>query len=259
MNFKSMTFKTKLAEQDLRLTAHVCTIPSATVTQALASGGSDAVIIDMEHGAIDYAAAHAMIAATAGTSCAPLVRVTENDSAQVKRVLDLGAEGVVFPMIGNKSDAERAVASLRYPPHGTRGFGPFLAHSRWGTSLLEYREAVDDKIVCCFLVETREAIDNIEEICAVPGIDAIIPAQFDLSTDLGISGQFDHPDFQKAISKVENAANAAQIPLGNVGLAKSQADALFAKGYRIIAGFDILWLKAAAVETQSWTKSNMAT
>lgn len=254
MNSSPMTFKRKLANQDLRLTAHVCTIPSAIVTQAIASAGSDAVIIDMEHGAIDYSSAHAMIAATAGTSCAPLVRVTENDAAQVKRTLDLGAEGIVFPMIRSASDAKRAVASLRYPPNGTRGFGPFLAHSRWDTSLLDYREAVDDQIVCCLLVETRDAIDNIEEICAVPGIDAIIPAQFDLSTDLGISGQFDHPDFQTAIAKVERAAKAANIPLGNVGLAKPQADALFAKGYRIIVGFDILWLKAIAAETQSWTK-----
>ena len=119
---------------------------------------------------------------------------------------------------------------------------------------MDYREAVDGQLICCLLVETRDAIDNIEAICAVEGIDAIIPAQFDLSTDLGISGEFDHPDFQDAIAKVEAAADAAGIPLGNVGLAKPQADALFAKGYRIIAGFDILWLKGMAAETQSWTR-----
>ncbi|WP_181824639.1 HpcH/HpaI aldolase/citrate lyase family protein [Phaeobacter gallaeciensis] len=249
-----MTFKEKLSNPTIRLTAHVCTIPSAAVTQAMAAARSDAVIIDMEHGAIDYATAHAMIAATAGTSCAPLVRVTENDSAQVKRVLDLGAEGIVFPLIRTAEDAEQAVASLRYPPNGTRGFGPFLAHSRWGTSLMEYRESVDGHLVCFLLVETRDAVENIEAICAVPGIDAIIPAQFDLSTDLGVSGQFDHPDFLAAVAKVEDAASSAGIPLGNVGLAKPQADGLLAKGYRIIAGFDILWLKAMAAETQSWIR-----
>ncbi|GAA6191990.1 aldolase/citrate lyase family protein [Phaeobacter sp. NW0010-22] len=254
MQPQSMTFKEKLSNPTIRLTAHVCTIPSAAVTQAMAAARSDAVIIDMEHGAIDYATAHAMIAATAGTSCAPLVRVTENESAQVKRVLDLGAEGIVFPLIRTAKDAEQAVASLRYPPNGTRGFGPFLAHSRWGTSLMEYRESVDGHLVCCLLVETRDAVENIEAICAVPGIDAIIPAQFDLSTDLGVSGQFDHPDFLAAVAKVEDAANSAGIPLGNVGLAKPQADALLAKGYRIIAGFDILWLKAMAAETQSWIR-----
>ncbi len=253
MQSRKMTLKDKISDPTKRLTAHVCTIPSAAVTQAMAAAGSDAVIIDMEHGAIDYATAHAMIAATAGTACAPLVRVTENDRSQVKRVLDLGAEGIVFPLIRTVEDAEKAVGSLRYPPNGTRGFGPFLAHSRWGTSLMDYRETVDGHMVCCLLVETRDAIENIEAICEVPGIDAIIPAQFDLSTDLGVSGQFDHPDFLSAIAKVEKAANSAGIPLGNVGLAKPQAEALFAKGYRIIAGFDILWLKAMAAETQSWT------
>lgn len=253
MTSSPMTFKDRLADPSARLTAHVCTIPSATVTQALAAAGSDAVIIDMEHGAVDYGSAHAMIAATAGTSCAPLVRVAENDPAQVKRILDLGAEGIVFPLIRTAEDAAKAVASLRYPPNGNRGFGPFIAHSRWGTSLMDYRETVDGKLVCCLLVETRDAIENIEAICAVPGIDLVIPAQFDLSTDLGISGQFNHPDFQAALARVEHAANAAGLPLGNVAMAKPQADALFAKGYRVIAGFDMLWLKAAAAETQSWT------
>jgi len=253
MNTQPMTFKERLSDPSERMTAHVCTIPSATVTQAMAASGSDAVIIDMEHGAVDYASAHAMIAATSGFACAPLVRVAENDPAQVKRALDLGAEGIVFPLIRTAEDAEMAVASLRYPPAGTRGFGPFIAHSRWGTSLLDHRETVDGKLVCCLLIETRDAIENIAAICAVPGVDLIVPAQFDLSTDLGVSGQFDHPAFQDALAKVELAANAANIPLGGVALARPQADALFAKEYRVIAGFDLLWLKAVAAETQSWT------
>jgi 4-hydroxy-2-oxoheptanedioate aldolase len=224
------------------------------VTQALAAAGADAVIIDFEHGALDYASGHALIAATAGTDCAPLVRVAENVPAKVKRVLDLGAEGVVFPLIRTAEDAERAVASLHYPPNGMRGFGPFMAHARWGTPLLEYREAVDDKIVCCLLIETRDAVDNIEAICAVPGIDLIVPATFDLSTDLGVSGQFDHPDLQAALATVEAAAKAAGIPLGAVGLSEAQAKGLFERGYRVICGFDLLWLQAKAAEAQSWTR-----
>lgn len=249
-----MTFKAKLAESARRLTAHVCTIPSATVPQAIAAAGSDAVIIDLEHGAVDHGSAHAMIAATAGTECAPLVRVAKNDPADVKRVLDLGAEGIVFPLIRTAEDAARAVASLRYPPEGVRGFGPFIAQSRWGTDLMSYRDAVQPDLVCCLLVETRDAVDNIEAICAVPGIDLLVPAQFDLSTDLGVSGKFDHPVFQEAITKVEAAAKAARIPLGNAALNQPQAEALFARGYRVIAGFDILWVRQMAAEAQSWTK-----
>ena len=247
-----MTFKKRLSDSTDRLSAHIVNIPSATVTQAMAAAGADAVIVDFEHGAIDHASAHAMIAATAGTQCAPLVRVAENDAAQVKRVLDLGAEGVVFPLIRTPEDAQRAVASLHYPPNGNRGFGPFMAQSRWGTPLLEYREAVDDKIVCCLLIETRDAVENIDAICAVPGIDLIIPATFDLSTDLGVSGQFDHPDLQAALAKVEAASNAANIPLGAVCLAETQAQALIAKGYRVFCGFDLIWMQAKTAEVQGW-------
>ena len=135
--------KARLNNGSERLTAHVCTIPSATVTQAMAAAGADAVIIDMEHGAVDHASAHAMIAATQGTKCAPIVRVAENDPVQVKRMLDLGAQGICFPMIRTVEDATRAVASLRYPPYGNRGFGPFIAHSAAGVSLLDYKDAVD--------------------------------------------------------------------------------------------------------------------
>ena len=248
-------FKRKLQETDARLTAHICTIPSATVTQAMAAAGADAVIIDLEHGAVDYASAHAMIAATAGTPCSPLVRVAQNAPTDVKRVLDLGAEGIVFPMIRTAEDAERAVASLRYPPHGNRGFGPFIAHSRAQVPFLDYLPTVADNLACCLLAETREAVENIEKICAVPGVDVIIPAQFDLSVDLGVPGQFDAPEFVAAVERIEAAAKAAGIPLGNAALDQAQAEALFARGYRVIAGFDILWLKSAAAQNQAWTRS----
>ena len=99
-----MTLKSRLRETRDLLTMQLCTIPSAVVTQALAAAGSDCVVVDLEHGAIDHACAHAMIAATAGTSCAPLVRVTANEPTHVKRALDLGAEGIMFPLIDSVLD-----------------------------------------------------------------------------------------------------------------------------------------------------------
>ena len=247
-----MSLKEKLANPDLRLSMHVCTIPSPIVVQAMLAGGADGVIIDLEHGAIDYASAHAMIAATARSDCAPLVRIAAIEEWQVKRVLDLGAEGIVFPLVRTAADAERAVRSLRYPPDGTRGFGPFIAHNHEEVSLPEYRPKTDGSRVAVLLVETREAVENIEEICAVPGIDLLIPAAFDLSTDYGVSGQFDHPDVVAAMHKVETAAKAAGLPLGNAVLTKDQAEGLFARGYRVIAGFDAVWMRGRAAEMQGW-------
>jgi 4-hydroxy-2-oxoheptanedioate aldolase len=245
--------KEKLADPKARSAICLCTIPSPVVTQALAAAGLDAVIVDLEHGAIGIPEAHAMIAATAGTDCAPMVRVPAIDPVIVKRMLDMGAEGIVYPLIRTAEDARLAVAAMRYPPEGMRGFGPFIAQSRWGTDLMSYPAAKSPDLICCLTIETAEAVANIDEICAVPGIDAIVPAPFDLSTDLGLMGQFDHPEFRAATARVEAAALAAGIPLVNLARNADEAQALFARGYRAIAGFDILWLIGQARAVKSWT------
>jgi 4-hydroxy-2-oxoheptanedioate aldolase len=248
------SLKQKLQNTDKQLSGVVCTIPSATVTQAVAASGADMVIIDLEHGAVDYGSAHAMIAATQGSDCAPLVRIAENSDAQVKRVLDLGAEGIVFPLIRNAADAEGAVSSMRYPPRGTRGFGPFIAQSRWQSTLPNYQADIEEGLVCCLLIETVDAVKNIDAICAVEGIDMLVLATFDLSTSLGVSGQFDHPDFTAAVARVENSVATAGIPLGGNALTKEQVDPLFARGYRMVAGFDLLWIRAKTAEQASWCR-----
>jgi len=248
----TMTFKDRLRQTGDRMTMHVCTIPSATVTQALAAAGADAVIVDLEHGATGYTEAQAMIAATAGTRCAPTVRVARLEDADVKRALDIGAEGIVFPLVGTAEQAEWAVRSLRYPPEGTRSFGPFVAHSRYGQDMMSYARTFADRALTIILAETVEAVENIEKIVKVPGIDLIIPAQFDLTTSMGIPGQFDHPDYVAALTRIEDAVRAAGIPLGGVALDAGQAQAAFGRGYRVIAGFDLLWLKARAAQAQEW-------
>lgn len=250
----SMTMKAKLAEQGRRLNGHVCVIPSAVVTQAVAAAGADYVIIDQEHAPIGFETLHAMIAATAGTECAPLVRVPEIAEAAVKRALDAGAEGICFPLIRTVADAERCVAAMRYPPAGRRGWGPFVAHSRWGASLFDYAANLARDLVCMLLIETADALQNIEAICRVEGIDCMILASFDLSTELGVSGQFDHPKFQDAVARIEAAAFSAGIPLGASGLTKELTEVAMGRGYRLIGGFDVLWLKSSIQQSIAWTR-----
>jgi len=115
-------------------------IPSAVATQVMAAAGADFVVIDREHGPIGRETLHAMVAATAGTDCAPLVRVPGIDEGEVKAALDAGAEGIVFPSVRTPADAERCVALVTYPPAGRRGWGPFVAHARHGTTLAGYAE-----------------------------------------------------------------------------------------------------------------------
>ena len=253
-----MTLKAKLQDPVTLLNWHVCVIPSAVVTQAVAAAGADCVIIDQEHGPIGFETLHAMIAATQGTSCAPVVRIPEIGEAHVKRALDAGAEGICFPLIRTAADAERCVASMRYAPSGTRGWGPFVAHSRWGTSLFDYVHGPGQDTVCMLLIETVEAVENIDEICAVPGIDCLVLAPFDFSTALGISGQLSHPKMQAATARIEAAVLKAGIPLGGAAFTKEATEALLAKGYRLLGGFDVLWLKNAISASRSWlsTKQN---
>ncbi|HUC19765.1 MAG TPA: aldolase/citrate lyase family protein [Acetobacteraceae bacterium] len=247
-----MSLKDKLADIKCLLNAHVCVIPSAVVTQAVAAAGADCVVIDQEHGPIGFETLHAMIAATQGTSCAPLVRIPEVNEAHVKRALDAGAEGICFPLIRTEADARRCVASLRYPPAGKRGWGPFVAHSRWGTPLSDYASGPGQETVCMILLETADAVENIDAICAVQGIDCVIVASFDLSTELGVSGQFDHPKMLAAVGRIEAAAAKSNIPLGGIAFTKDATEALIAKGYRLLCGFDVLWLKGAIAQSRSW-------
>ncbi len=125
-----MFLKERLAREGDVLNGVLGTIPSAVAAQAVAAAGADFLLVDREHAPIGREALHAMIAATAGTACGPLVRVPAIDEAEVKLALDAGAEGISFPMVRSAADVERCVALLRYPPDGTRGWGPFVAHSR---------------------------------------------------------------------------------------------------------------------------------
>ena len=228
-------------------------IPSAVATQALAAAGADVVWIDQEHGPIGPENLHAMVASTAGTPCSPWVRVPGCDEAAVKTALDAGAEGIVFPLVTTAESAAECVALTRYPPRGRRGWGPFVAHSRWGVELFDYLGQQGGETVCTILIETRSAIDNIEEICKVEGIDGLVIAPFDLSTDLGVSGRLDAPELVAAINHAERVILEAGVPLGGAAFTKEQTGALVEKGYRLIGHhFDVLILKQFVRQTAEW-------
>ncbi|MEO0913662.1 MAG: aldolase/citrate lyase family protein [Pseudomonadota bacterium] len=247
-----MKLKAKLAEPGRLLNWQVCVIPSAVSVQAIAAAGADIVIIDQEHGAIGPESLHGMIAATQGTGCAPLVRIPEISEAHVKWALDAGAEGICFPLLRSAEDARRCVAAMRYPPEGVRGFGPFVAQSRWGTDLMGYAKGVARDVVCLILIETREALEAIEEIVAVEGVDAVVIASFDLSTDLGVMGEMEHPVMRSAVARIEAAVLGAGLPLGAIALTEKATRDLRARGYRLLGGFDLLWLKGAVQRSVGW-------
>jgi len=228
-------------------------IPSAVVTQALASAGADTIVIDQEHAPVGPENLHAMIASTAGTNCLPFVRVTKRDEAMVKLALDFGAAGIVFPLTNTAEEAAECVAMTRYPPHGRRGFGPFVGHSRWGQTFEDSLTHLSNTARCNLLIETKAAIQNIDAICAVPGISALVLAGLDLSVDLGCPGRFDAPEFLAAVDRFERATTAAKVPRSTIALTREQVKSAAARGYSgVMLGFDILMLKNAAATAISW-------
>jgi 4-hydroxy-2-oxoheptanedioate aldolase len=224
-------------------------MPSVHVAQVLAAVGFDWLFFDMEHGPIGIESVHAMITATSGTACAPIVRVPWNVPWLAKPVLDAGAMGIIFPMIRSAADAEAAVRAIRYPPAGERGFGPFYAPARFGLTMQTYADPADCEILCILLIEHRDAIDDIDAILTVPGIDACLIAPFDLAMSYGYRDGPAHEEVQAAIGRAERAIAASPVHLGGLALTGDIANAMIGRGYRLIlTGFDTMLLQRAASE-----------
>lgn len=217
----------------------IATIPSVQTVQILAASGLDFIIIDMEHGPIGPAEAHAMIAATAGTLLVPLVRVAATTAWHAKVPLDLGVLGVCFPLISTRLDAEAAVRAVRYPPRGERAWGPFYAPPRWGHSPRDYQDRADDEVLAIATIEHIDALATISEVVDVPGLDLAFIGVGDLATSMGHHGRVDHPDVQSAARRFEEAIRNSPVVLGGVAPQPAQANAMIARGYKaLVVGFD---------------------
>jgi 4-hydroxy-2-oxoheptanedioate aldolase len=222
-------------------------MPSVHTAQVLAHAGFDWLFLDMEHGPMGIESVHAMIAATQGTAASPIVRIPWNHHWLAKPVLDAGALGIIFPMIRGRADAEAAVRAVRYPPAGERGFGPFYAPLRFGVAMGEYPDPADREILCILLIEHRDAIDDIDDIVTVPGVDICFIAPFDLAMSYGYRDGADHDEVREAITRAENAILASPIHLGGLALETEKANDMIARGYRVIlTGFDTLLLERGA-------------
>src|SRR5918998_3967904 len=192
--------KSKLAAGEC-VTCFMVTVPSVAMAQVLASSGVDCLIVDMEHGPIDVATAHAMVAATRGTGAAPVVRVPWAEPWFAKPVLDAGAMGINFPTVSTAALARETVRAVRYPPLGARGYAPSYAPVRWGLPPADYLRVANDEILNIVTIEEPEAIRRLDEILAVPGIDVVVIASFDLSMSMGVPGRFDDPELVRLVAE----------------------------------------------------------
>lgn len=206
--------------------------------------GFDWLWLDMEHGNIGRETLHLMIQAMDATDCIPIVRPSWNDPVQVKIALDMGALGITFPMVNTKEEVIKAVRSCRYGPWGIRGVSPRKA-SDYFFKLQEYIETADEEIMVIPQIETITAVNNIDEILSVEGIDAIVIGDWDLSSSMGYlnllgTPEYPHPKVREAIQKVRDKCRSAGIPVVMFATNAEEANKLIDQGHTLIClGGDI--------------------
>jgi len=190
------------------------TVGHPEVAAALATAGYDFFWFEMEHSPITLENLRDMILATRGLPTVPITRVPFNEPWMPKRVLDLGSLGVIFPFTSTRELAEQAVKACKYPPEGVRGFGPGLALSRWNLDGASYIRYANQNVLVVVIIEQKEAVEHIEEIASVPGVDVLFIGANDLSFSLGVGGKVNEPIVQEAIAKVLEAGKRHNIPVG---------------------------------------------
>lgn len=176
-------------------------IDSSFTAETMARAGFDWVCVDMQHGMIDYHDVKLMLPAISTTETIPFVRVPWNEPYEIMKALDAGAYGVVVPLVNNRAEAEKAVAACRYPPHGIRSFGPIRAAMYGGAG---YAKEANKEIACIVMIETKEALNNLDEIMSTPGLDAVYigPADLAYALDLEPTGDNNHPIHVEAVTNI---------------------------------------------------------
>tara|TARA_B100001029_G_scaffold175926_1_gene178069 strand:+ start:300 stop:1091 length:792 start_codon:yes stop_codon:yes gene_type:complete len=181
-------------------------IPSSYSAEIMSHQGWDSLTIDMQHGVVDYLNAVEMLQAISTTDVVPIVRVNWNEPGQIMKILDAGAYGVICPMISNKEQAEKFVQACMYPPKGYRSFGPTRGFMYGGS---DYVDHANDEILKIAMIETKEALEKLDEIMKTPGVDGIYIGPADLSFAIGQKPNFDNPEgspqYEKIVSILSHA------------------------------------------------------
>ena len=204
--------KRALRERKLTIGSWV-TFPEPNVAEIMAQAGFDWLTIDMEHSSIELETAQRLIQVIELAGSVPLVRLPAIEPWLIKRLMDAGAHGMIAPMVNTAEDARRLVGSMRYPPEGFRGVGLARAQG-YGFSFPEYREKNNTLAIAIAQIEHKDGVENLESILDVDGIDAVFIGPYDLSASLGISGQFDHPDIQRAYSRILSICRERKVTAG---------------------------------------------
>lgn len=225
-------FRTRVRRRD-RLVGPLVTLGAPAVADVFAGAGCDWVWLDLEHAPLTHEQIQQHVQAVAGRA-GTVVRVPWNDPVHVKRVLDLGCDGVIVPQVRSADEARAAVAAAKYPPEGIRSVGIARAQ-RYGMTLAEYVRTANEAVSVMIQIEHIDAVPHLDAILAVPGVDAVIVGPYDLSASMGRPGEITHPDVAAAVAAVADACTRCEMPWGAFAPDAAAAKVQIARGATVIA------------------------
>ena len=207
-----------------------------SIAELMAGEGFDWIAVDLEHTSTDLRTFHEIVLATKGTGVDVLARMPGHDPDFAKRILDAGASGLIVPNINTPEQAKLAVQMATFPPKGIRGASLCRA-TDYGRNFDEYYNSHNDNVTVVVMIEHKQAVENIDDILSVEGIDATLIGPYDMSASMGIAGQIDHEDVKSAQEKVLEACKKHNVPAGLhvVPVDPEQVKQRQEKGYRFIA------------------------
>ena len=223
-------------------------IPSSFSAEVMAHTGLDSLTIDMQHAPVDYGTLVHMLQAISTTDTVPVVRVAWNDPGLMMQVLDAGCYAVICPMVDTREQAEAFVGACRYPPAGYRSYGPYRALLYGGE---DYTKYADETVVTIAMIETRQALENLEGIMDVEGLDAVFVGPSDLGQSLGYGPGPDReePEVVEAIERVLAAASERGLAAGIFAGSSEHASRMIEKGFRFVnVSTDVRLMAGAAAE-----------
>ena len=232
-------------------------IPNSFTAELMANQDWDSLTLDMQHGIIDYPNAVGMLQAISTKDVVPMARVNWNEPGQIMKILDAGAYGIICPMISNKNEAENFVKACMYPPRGYRSYGPIRGLVYGGA---DYAEKANDEIIKFAMIETKESLENLDEIMQTEDLDGIYIGPADLSLAVGEKPSFDKPEgdpVYELIMKILEHAKKNNIIAGIQNGQPEYAEKMIKKGFQLVTiGSDQRYMTAASKTAISKLKKN---
>jgi len=245
---KTNQVKRKLRDGGIALGTFVFEFNTPGISRLAAEAGAEFVIFDMEHTGWSIETIRALIASTGSVDTVPIVRVPATQYHFLARALDMGSRGIMVPMVESVEQARTIVASCKYPPHGRRGAAFTIAHDDYtGGDVVDKMWTADSEVLLIAQIETATGLQNVDQIAAVEGIDLLWIGQFDLSTSLGIPGEFTHPKFLDALRRIVEAADRHGKAAGFMVLNVEEAGTRIEQGFRCLAYNGDLWIYQEAL------------